>query len=99
MDKNHHSLSYSFAKFVKNDKTKEAEDVYQQLKTAGFEVLYDDRDISFGKKLKDADLIGICWQVIVSDKQAGLEVIKRSDHSKQNINIKEAIKQFKTFYK
>ncbi len=84
---------------AKNDKTKEVDKVYKELQKAGFEVLYDDRDISFGKKLKDADLIGICWQVIISDKQKDLEVIKRSDHSKQNINIKEAIKQLKTFYK
>ncbi len=83
----------------KNDKTKEADKVYQELTKAGFEVLYDDRDISFGKKLKDADLIGICWQVIVSDKQTDLEITKRSDHSKQNLNIKEGIKQLKDFYK
>jgi prolyl-tRNA synthetase len=83
----------------KNDKTKEADKVYQELIKAGFEVLYDDRDISFGKKFKDADLIGICWQVVISDRQVDLELIKRQDHSKENLNIKELIKQLKTFYK
>ncbi|MDR2158031.1 MAG: proline--tRNA ligase, partial [Holosporaceae bacterium] len=33
------------------------------------EVLYDDRDISVGEKLADADLIGIPWQIIIGQKK------------------------------
>jgi len=48
--------------------TKEAENVYQILIDAGVEVLYDDREISAGVKLKDADLLGIPVRVVVSEK-------------------------------
>jgi len=47
----------------------EAENIYKELINSGFEVLYDNRtDISAGVKFKDADLIGIPVQLIVSDK-------------------------------
>jgi prolyl-tRNA synthetase len=43
--------------------------VYEELLKLGYEVLYDDRDeISPGFKFKDADLIGIPYQLIVSEK-------------------------------
>ena len=44
-----------------------AEQIYQQL-SKKYEVLYDDRDISPGEKLAEADLIGIAKRVVVSDK-------------------------------
>ncbi len=43
-----------------------AETLYQDLKAEGFEVLLDDRDARPGVKMKDADLIGIPAQVVVS---------------------------------
>ena len=68
---------------AKNDKTQgKAEQIYKELHQQGLEVLYDDRDISFARKLKDADLIGVYWQLIVSDKQTELELVKRKDHQK-----------------
>ena len=36
-----------------------AEGIYKKLRERGFDVLYDDRDVSPGIKFKDADLIGI----------------------------------------
>jgi prolyl-tRNA synthetase len=46
-----------------------AEKLYNELTAAGYEVLFDDRDdISPGVKFKDADLIGIPLQLVVSDK-------------------------------
>jgi prolyl-tRNA synthetase len=46
-----------------------ADALYERLQRAGFEVLYDDRrDISPGFKFKDADLLGMPYQVIVSEK-------------------------------
>jgi prolyl-tRNA synthetase len=46
-----------------------AEKLYDELNEKGYEVLYDDRDdISPGFKFKDADLIGIPLQLVVSDK-------------------------------
>lgn len=46
---------------------KKAEVVYDVL-SEKFEVLYDDRDLSAGEKLAEADLIGIAKRVIISDK-------------------------------
>ncbi|ADU95978.1 prolyl-tRNA synthetase [Thermovibrio ammonificans HB-1] len=45
-----------------------AERVYSELMEAGFDVLLDDRNARPGFKFKDADLIGIPYQVIVGKK-------------------------------
>jgi prolyl-tRNA synthetase len=62
-----------------------AEQLYADLRAAGFEVLYDDRDASAGVKFKDADLIGIPWRVAVGERnlaEGGVEV-KRRDGSER----------------
>ncbi|HIF13018.1 MAG TPA: proline--tRNA ligase, partial [Dehalococcoidia bacterium] len=40
--------------------------VYEDLTSAGVEVLYDDRDVPPGVKFNDADLIGLPLRVVVS---------------------------------
>ncbi len=45
-----------------------AEKLYGELRNANIEVLYDDRDASAGQKLNDADLLGIPYRVVVSEK-------------------------------
>lgn len=45
-----------------------AEELYGELVGEGFEVLYDDRDESAGKKFADSDLIGIPVRLIVSKR-------------------------------
>ncbi len=45
-----------------------ANTLYNELKESGFEVLIDDREESAGIKFADADLIGIPFQIIVSQK-------------------------------
>jgi prolyl-tRNA synthetase len=43
--------------------------LYANLQKQGFEVLYDDRgDKTAGEKFADADLIGIPWRIVVSEK-------------------------------
>ena len=42
--------------------------IYEKLVSAGFEVLYDDRELSAGEKFADADLIGCPYRVVVSKK-------------------------------
>jgi prolyl-tRNA synthetase len=49
---------------------KQADELYQTLTSAGVEVLYDDRDLRAGQKFADADLLGIPYRVVVSDKTA-----------------------------
>ncbi|MFP4559975.1 MAG: His/Gly/Thr/Pro-type tRNA ligase C-terminal domain-containing protein, partial [Thiohalorhabdus sp.] len=45
-----------------------AEAVYAELREAGYEVLYDDRDERPGIQFNDADLIGIPHRLVVGDK-------------------------------
>ena len=47
-----------------------AEELYESLQAAGFEVLYDDRELSPGIKFKDADLLGCPLQVVVGKRAA-----------------------------
>ena len=84
---------------AKSDKRKkEANKFYMSLKEADIDVLHDDRDISFGKKLKDADLIGICLQIIISDKQEEIEFKIRADKTTSLISIKNVIDEVKKYY-
>lgn len=56
--------------------------IYNNLRAQGIDVLYDDRNESAGKKLNDADLIGIPLRVLVSKKtieKNGVEVKWRNE--------------------
>lgn len=54
---------------TKNTKCNEAaQKIYDDLSQCK-EVLYDDRAISVGEKLADADLIGIPWQIIIGQRK------------------------------
>ncbi|MFH1462240.1 MAG: aminoacyl--tRNA ligase-related protein [bacterium] len=44
------------------------EKVYQDLQKSGLEVLYDDRDKSPGEKFADADLIGLPYRIVISER-------------------------------
>jgi prolyl-tRNA synthetase len=52
---------------------RQSDEVYNSLQHAGIKVLYDDRDERPGEKFADADLMGIPYRVVVSQKslQAG----------------------------
>jgi prolyl-tRNA synthetase len=47
---------------------KAADELYEELKSAGVEVLYDDRDERPGMKFADAELMGIPQRLTVSDR-------------------------------
>lgn len=47
---------------------KVADELYEKLMSAGVEVLYDDRDVRPGEKFGDADLLGIPYRAVVSQK-------------------------------
>ncbi len=56
---------------------KAVEKLYHDLLAKGIEVLYDDReDKSAGEKFADADLIGIPWRVVISEKTIDKNVIE-----------------------
>ena len=50
------------------DVVKQADQLYERLTASGTSVLYDDRDIRPGQKFGDADLMGIPYRVVISDK-------------------------------
>ena len=45
-----------------------ADKLYEDLKKAGVEVIYDDRNISAGVMFSDADLLGVPLRIVVSPK-------------------------------
>lgn len=56
------------------------EEAYKQLEDAGIDVLFDDRDVSAGIKFSDADLLGIPYRLVLSEKNKGqVEVKKRGE--------------------
>ncbi len=70
--------------------SEKSEEIYIDLVKAGFEVLYDDRDIGAGQKFAEADLIGIPYRIVVSAKtlaQDSVEVKKRSEEKAELIKI------------
>jgi prolyl-tRNA synthetase len=48
--------------------TNASEDLYKSLTKAGVEVIYDNRDVRPGEKFADADLMGIPYRLVVSEK-------------------------------
>ena len=59
------------------------EDVYGQLRGAGLDVLYDDRDERPGVKFADADLVGLPWRLVIGPRglKEGKVELKRRDKS------------------
>ena len=70
--------------------------IYKDLQKNNLEVLYDDReDASAGEKFADADLIGIPYRVIVSEKtlkQDKIEIKKRSEKETKLISKNDLMK-------
>lgn len=71
-----------------------AEKLYTELKAAGFDVLYDDRDAAPGVKFKDADLIGIPVRVTVGQRglqEGGVEVKRRHEAERSLVPVAELV--------
>jgi len=80
-------------------KNEEAEKIYADLEKNNVEVLYDDRvDTSAGAKFADADIIGIPWRVVVSEKSlaaGGVELKKRSEKESEIVEIEKLLEKIK----
>lgn len=70
-----------------------AQDIYQRLIVAGVEVLYDDRDVRAGEKFADADLIGIPYRVVASERNLAEKKVEIFDRIKNTtvLESEEAI--------
>jgi len=81
----------------------EAEKVYSSLEDRGIEVLYDDRtDKTPGEKLAEADLIGIPYRIILSErtiKKGCLEVKERKKSKVRLVKKENIFTIFKTKHK
>jgi len=59
-----------------------ADKIYSALQKAGIEVLYDDRNATPGEKFADADLIGIPYRAVISEKTGDKIEIKKRGQAK-----------------
>ena len=66
---------------------KAADTLYESLTKEGVEVLYDDRDVQAGEKFADADLIGIPWRVVVSDKTLAKGAVELKRRDKDRVEL------------
>jgi len=75
---------------------KEADKVFESLKKANIEVLFDDRQgITAGEKFADSDLFGIPLRVVVSArsiKEGGVEIKKRNEEKGKVVSLDELLK-------
>lgn len=71
--------------------------IYNSLQKSGVEVLYDDRkEATIGEKFNDADLIGIPYRLVISEKTGNnVEIKKRNEKKTKLISEKELIKLLK----
>jgi len=87
---------------IKSDNKKikaTAQKIYQELQKNKIQVLYDDReDKSAGEKFAEADLIGIPYRIVVSEKtlaKNSVEVKERNKKQAKLVKIKDLVKYFK----
>lgn len=80
---------------------KKAEKLYRTLQSKGTEVLFDDRDLSPGKKFADSDLIGIPVRVTISSRsleKGGVEWKERNASDLRILSEEDLLKRLKTFF-
>ena len=73
---------------------KQADKLYGDLLEARVEVLYDDRAVSNGEKFADADLLGMPYRAVVSErslKENGVELKKRVEEKGEVISLENVI--------
>jgi prolyl-tRNA synthetase len=84
---------------MKNEKvTSESEKIYSELKSNGFEVLYDDREAAAGFKFNDADLLGMPIQIVIGEKKLKenkCEVKIRRTGERYDIEVSELTSKIK----
>ncbi len=84
---------------IKNPEVSQAvERFYKDFEAEGIDFLVDDRDVRPGVKFKDADLIGIPWQVIIGEKNLKdgfVELKSRRTAKIEKILVEEAILRLK----
>lgn len=73
--------------------------IYNNLKSNGTEVLFDDREARAGEKFADSDLLGIPYRVILSKKtkeEGKFEVVERATGAARYLSEDELYRDFDT---
>ena len=72
-------------------------DIVVELEKSGIEVLWDDREnVSPGVKFADADLLGIPWRVVVSERLGDkIELKSRSETKSEIMSLEQLLAKFK----
>ncbi len=71
-----------------------AASLYEKLRAAGVEVLFDDRDERGGVKLGSMDLIGLPWQVVIGPRgiaNGTVELKRRSTGEREELSLESAL--------
>ena len=71
--------------------------IYSKLIKSGIEVFLDDRDLNPGIKFRDANLMGVPFQLVISDKvnDDSVELINRKNQKKEILKIDQIIDRIK----
>ena len=72
----------------------QCEDIYNRLREAGVEALYDDREERPGAKFADMDLIGLPWQLVVGPrgiKASTVELKRRAGGEREELSLESAL--------
>jgi prolyl-tRNA synthetase len=72
----------------------QAAQLYEDLQTAGFEVLYDDRQESLGSKFKDADLMGMPVRLTLTTRSlenGGVEIKDRRTGDSSVVPVEQVV--------
>jgi len=75
---------------------KAADKLYKELEDQGITVLYDDRDVRPGEKFADADLLGMPYRVVISEKTVAagtFEFKKRTSSESELLDQKSLLAQ------
>ncbi len=79
----------------KKEVVKAADELYDTLQQTNIAVLYDDRDVRPGEKFADADLLGIPYRLVVSEKTIAsdkIEIKARNQSESKLVTVEEGLK-------
>jgi prolyl-tRNA synthetase len=84
------------------DTRAKAEEIYNELQSAGISVLFDDRDERAGVKFNDADLIGLPIRVTVGEKglrEGMVELKPRKVKEYQLVAMENIVEEIRSFFR
>ena len=94
-----HLISIGMEKDV--EVAEKAQNLYESLRSENREILFDDRDISAGKKFADSDLIGIPIRLTISKRSlenGGVEWKLRDGGDSEIISINQVAERINSYY-